>query len=166
MDFLQNEIEEKSLQGLLMEVNRRCLTLVFHQLMELGVYPGQIPVLGRIVQKEGSSQKEIADFLHIKPPTVNVSITRLEKAGLVCRRQDEKDQRVSRIYMTDKGKDIIEQAMEKVRRNEQSLFENFNEAELCLMRRFLLQILDNIDGISDPMEKDHKKKEGVNACWD
>ena len=104
MDFLRKDTDEKSMQRLLMEVNRRYVGMCFHQLLEFGVYPGQIPVLYRIVQKEGSSQKEIADFLHIKPPTVNVTISRLEKAGLVCRRQDEKDQRISRIYMTEKGK--------------------------------------------------------------
>lgn len=145
MDFLREDKEEKSMQGLLMEVNRRYLGLCFHQLLEFGVYPGQIPVLARIVQKEGSSQKEIADFLHIKPPTVNVTISRLEKAGFVCRRHDKKDQRISRIYMTEQGKNIVEHAMDKIKTNEKVLFENFDEAELCLLRRFLCQILENIE---------------------
>ena len=165
MDFLRKDTDEKSMQRLLMEVNRRYVGMCLHQLLEFGVYPGQIPVLYRIVQKEGSSQKEIADFLHIKPPTVNVTISRLEKAGLVCRRQDEKDQRISRIYMTEKGKNIVEQAMGKIKKNEAVLFENFDEAELCLMRRFLEQILENIEKLPDCSGK-IKKKEGENECCD
>lgn len=51
----------------------------FGQMQELGIYPGQIPVLGLLAHKDGLSQREIAEKLHIKPPTVNVTVQRLEK---------------------------------------------------------------------------------------
>ena len=48
-------------------------------MQELGIYPGQIPVLGLLAYKDGLSQREIAEHLRIKPPTVNVTVQRLEK---------------------------------------------------------------------------------------
>ena len=65
----------------------------FGQMQELGIYPGQIPVLGLLAYKDGLSQREIAEHLRIKPPTVNVTVQRLEKAGFLYREADEKDQR-------------------------------------------------------------------------
>lgn len=165
MKLLWEEESGKSMQSLMMDLNKRYLGKCFHQVMELGIYPGQIPVLSQIVHKEGCSQKEIADSLHIKPPTVNVTIARLEKAGLVCRRQDTKDQRISRIYLTDMGRDVVQQAMEKIKQNEELLFGNFDEAELCLLRRFFKQLLANIDKLPVSPEK-NIKKEGVKECCD
>ncbi len=69
----------------------------FGQMQELGIYPGQIPVLGLVATEDGLSQREIAKILRIKPPTVNVTVQRLEKAGFLYREADEKDQRIQNL---------------------------------------------------------------------
>ena len=107
--FCKEEDEKErqsSFLSLFMKVDRYFMTKCFGQMQELGIYPGQIPVLGLVSGRDGLSQREIAKILHIKPPTVNVSIQRLEKAGFLYKKPDEKDQRVTRIYMTEKGKEI------------------------------------------------------------
>ena len=124
--------KQSSFLSLFMKVDRHFMTKCFGQMQELGIYPGQIPVLGLVAKKDGLSQRELAKILHIKPPTVNVSIQRLEKAGFLYKKPDEKDQRVTRIYMTE---------------NEAVMMEGFSEAEQCLLRRFLEQILVNIEKI-------------------
>ncbi len=45
-----------------------------------------------------AKSKELADKRKVKASTTTVMIKRMEKAGLVERKQDEKDQRVSRIF--------------------------------------------------------------------
>ena len=127
-------------------------------MQELGIYPGQIPVLGLLAYKDGLSQREIAEHLRIKPPTVNVTVQRLEKAGFLFRKADEKDQRVSRIYLTEKGKQAKERGMKRVEENEKILFDGFSDAELCLLRRFLEQITANIDKIPGSSGKNDTKK--------
>lgn len=104
------------------------------------------------------SQREIAEHLRIKPPTVNVTVQRLEKAGFLFRKADEKDQRVSRIYLTEKGKQAKERGMKRVEENEKILFDGFSDAELCLLRRFLEQITANIDKIPGSSGKNDTKK--------
>ena len=93
-----------SFLSMFMRIDRRFMGKCFGQMQELGIYPGQIPVLGLLAYKDGLSQREIAEHLRIKPPTVNVTVQRLEKAGFLYREADEKDQRISRIYLTEKGK--------------------------------------------------------------
>ncbi len=150
---------EMSLQALFMDVNRRYAGKCFHQMMEFRVYPGQIPVLQLLASRDGYSQREIAEFLHIKPPTVNVTVQRLEKSGIVCRKQDAKDQRITRIYMTEKGRGIMKSAMTQLRENEKILFGNFSETELCLMRRFFRQMIQNIETMPDPVDNECIRKE-------
>ena len=88
-------------------------------------------------KKEGMSQREICDEMKIKPPTVAVSIKRMEKAGLIERKPDEKDQRVVRIYVTEKGKSLSKQIEKVVKESEAKVVEGFSEVEICLMKRFL-----------------------------
>ena len=103
-------------------------------------------------KKEGMSQREICDEMKIKPPSVAVSIKRMEKAGLIERKPDEKDQRVVRIYVTEKGKSLSKQIEKVVKESEAKVVEGFSEVEICLMKRFLKQMIAN-------MEQEESKKE-------
>lgn len=158
--------KQSSFLTLFMKVDRHFMTKCFGQMQELGIYPGQIPVLGLVAKKDGLSQRELAKILNIKPPTVNVSVQRLEKAGFLYKKPDEKDQRVTRIYLTEKGKETKAKALERIHKNEAVMLEGFSEAEQCLLRRFLEQILANIEKIQPeeftgktPMEEITEKEE-------
>ena len=146
--FCKEEDEKErqsSFLSLFMKVDRYFMTKCFGQMQ------------GLVSGRDGLSQREIAKILHIKPPTVNVSIQRLEKAGFLYKKPDEKDQRVTRIYMTEKGKEIKAKALERIHKNEAVMMEGFSEAEQCLLRRFLEQILVNIEKIQpeEAIEKLH-----------
>lgn len=91
------------------------------------------------------SQKEISQKLNISPPTVAVSIKRLERAGFLERKTDEKDQRKSRIYLTEEGRDMIRKSKAYIEENEKVLFKGFSESELCLLRRFFDQMIFNLE---------------------
>ena len=158
--------KQSSFLTLFMKVDRHFMTKCFGQMQELSIYPGQIPVLGLVAKKDGLSQRELAKILNIKPPTVNVSVQRLEKAGFLYKKPDEKDQRVTRIYLTEKGKETKAKALERIHKNEAVMLEGFSEAEQCLLRRFLEQILANIEKIQPeeftgktPMEEITEKEE-------
>ena len=146
----------QSFLSMFMRIDRRFMAKCFGQMQEVGIYPGQIPVLGLLAYKDGLSQREIAEKLRIKPPTVNVTVQRLEKAGFLYR--DEKDQRISRIYLTEKGKQAKENGMKKVKENEKILLSGLSDAELCLLRRMLEQITENIDKIPGNSGKNDTKK--------
>lgn len=142
--------EEKSIQHLMMEISRMYMEKCFVKLKKLGVHPRQIPILAVLYRKDGCSQKELAQELGVKPPTVTVSIQRLEKNGILIRRQDEKDQRVSRIYLSDEGRAIIKEGIQMAKEGERQILAGFSESELCLMRRFCQQIKENIMAMPGP----------------
>lgn len=134
-----------TVQGCLLEASHKLFQKTFEQVSKLETHPGQMPILRLLNHREGLSQREIAEILEIKPPTVNVSIQRMEKSGYVTRRPDEKDQRISRVYLTEKGRKLEEQVHEIMKKTEKKLIEGFTESELCLLKRMLLHLTDNMD---------------------
>ena len=66
-----------------MEINKAYGAKCYQQMMKLGIHPGQVPFLMLLSQRGEMSQKEVARELHVKPPTVNVMVQRMEKAGFV-----------------------------------------------------------------------------------
>jgi DNA-binding MarR family transcriptional regulator len=73
---------------------------------EIGLHRGQQFVLGALWRGEGITHSELARKLHVRPATVTNALKRMERAGLVERRPDQEDQRVSRVYLTDAGRSI------------------------------------------------------------
>ncbi|XXV34779.1 MarR family transcriptional regulator [Sorangium sp. So ce1504] len=63
-----------------------------------GLQPGQDVLLRQLCQSDGLSQSALIERLGVEPPTVTKALGRLEKAGLVVRRRDPNDARVSRVY--------------------------------------------------------------------
>jgi DNA-binding transcriptional ArsR family regulator len=66
----------------------------------VGLYPGQEMLLFQLWKQEGITQSELVDFLCVDPSTVTKTLQRLEQAGLVERRQDAEDARISSVYLT------------------------------------------------------------------
>jgi DNA-binding MarR family transcriptional regulator len=75
----------------------------------IGLSPTYAFLLMAVYEKEGLTQKELGEILHLTPSTVTRFIEKLEAKQLVSSRQDG---RLSRIYLTDKGRDIQRQISE------------------------------------------------------
>lgn len=137
--------DSNSIQELFMRASHSYFQKSFRQLNNIGLRPGQPPMLWHLAREDGLSQRELARRLRVKPPTVNVSLQRMEKAEYIYREQDTKDQRVSRIFLTEKGRNLVDQIDQIMRENEIQITRNFTEAELCLLTRFLRQLIENIE---------------------
>lgn len=142
-DFMGG-MKKDSLNSLVFRMIHRYGSLNFGKFQNLGVHPGQLPVFAILQKNEGVSLREMADLLHIKPPTVTVTIQRLEKAGFVIKKPDGKDQRISRIYLTEKGKNLGEEIQLLIMENEQILMEGFSQEELGLLKDFLGRMIRNL----------------------
>ena len=136
---------DDSLQSLFLKTTHMYFGRAYDALREMDVHPRQVPMLHLLGKKEGLSQREISQEMKIKPPTVAVSIKRMEKSGLIIRRTDEKDQRMSRIYLSQKGRELTENVQKMVEDSENAIFRGFSESEICLMKRFFKQMIENLE---------------------
>jgi MarR family transcriptional regulator, organic hydroperoxide resistance regulator len=110
----------------------------------IGLHRGQPLVLLALWEREGLTQTELAERLEITPATVTKMLQRMEKAGFIQRKPDAGDQRVSRVHLAPAGR-AVRRDVESVWKTMQAeTFANFTLPEQALLRRFLLQILENL----------------------
>lgn len=114
-------------------------------LEELGLLFGQPPVLFNLWHRDGQTQAELARRMNRTPATVTATLTRMERDGWIERRRDPNDNRVLRVYLTEKAHDIHAEVDERIRQIEAVTFAGFTESELALMRRFFLQMEGNLE---------------------
>ena len=70
------------------------------------LYANEVHTLKMVAQQEGITQKELTDKMFRTKGATSVMIKKLEKKGLLIRGEDEKDARVFRLYLTEKGKRV------------------------------------------------------------
>lgn len=71
----------------------------------IGLSPTAAFLLMTVYEKDGISQKELCQHLHLQPSTVTRAIEKLAAKGLLYNRMDG---RLSLIYATDQGKALEE----------------------------------------------------------
>jgi DNA-binding MarR family transcriptional regulator len=72
-------------------------------------YP-QYLVMLLLWEQDGRSVNELGQPLHLDSGTLTPLLKRMEKAGLITRKRDTKDERIMRIHLTDHGHALRERA--------------------------------------------------------
>ena len=80
-----------------------------------GIPSGYRHVLFYLAREDGISQLELVKRTHLKAPTISVSLQKMESEGLVIRKPDDNDQRMIRLYLTEKGKKLDELIRDKLK---------------------------------------------------
>lgn len=117
---------------------------VHTRLEEVGLCRGQQFVLFVLWENEGLTHSELAEKILVRPATTTNLLKRTEKAGLVERRPDPDDQRVSRVYLTDAARsmhDAVETTWQQI---DEQIFAGFSSEEWALFERFFLRIQGNL----------------------
>ena len=135
---------EDSLEFLFSKVIKLHHDQIRKSLRKIGLYKGQPFILFALNERDGLAQKELAEKVHIKCASLSVIIRRMEKAGIVERRKDPDDLRVSRVYLTEEGRNILVKVEEKMKAVKQECFKGFTQEERVLLRRFFLQMSKNL----------------------
>ncbi|HSJ57447.1 MAG TPA: MarR family transcriptional regulator [Anaerolineae bacterium] len=136
--------ESETLEFLFAQVCKLKHARVQTLLEAIGLYRGQPPVLRALWAQDGLTHTDLARTLEVQPATITKMINRMEKNGFVQRRQDADDQRVWRVYVTEAGRAVQEDVRQVWRMLEQEAFEGFTMEERVLLRRFFLQIRENL----------------------
>lgn len=113
-------------------------------LADIGLHVGQEKCLWHLWQEDGLMQSELAENMCVQPPTVNKMLSRMESAGLVERRVDMEDNRVSRVYLTEQSRDMQQRVEEALQRVEDKTLTNLTLDEQILLRRLLMQVYKNL----------------------
>lgn len=126
---------------------RACRThykVASRHLESLGLHRGQPPLLGALRKKDGRTHSELAKILEVTPATISNMIKRMEKAGLVIRRRDDEDERVSHVYLTENGREVLVSLHDHMQEVEAVAFAGFSDDEKASMRMLLTKMTENL----------------------
>ena len=111
---------------------------------EFRVHPGQAFLLKILNVQDGLSQKELAEHIGVKPPSITVMLKKLEAECHIEKKQNDKDQRITRIFITESGKKLAAKVNSALYEMEEQAFSNMTELEIMMLRRLLLQMKENL----------------------
>lgn len=137
--------EERPTLGLLGMTAHKLGRLAQTMYAEYDLNKSQSMILFQLDRDGRISQKELAEKLNVSAPSVTSMIQKMEKAGYIVRNVDEKDQRMMRLDLSEKGKACIDYVKEIGDKMEQIAFAGISPEEKMLLKRILFQICDNVE---------------------
>ena len=101
-------------------------------------------LLFHLAIRGGRTQLELANITHLKPPTISVTLQKMEADGYVRRVTNERDMRQTLVYLTDKGDEYNQSIRGKIDVLDRQISVGFSEDELQVLMSMLVRMRDNI----------------------
>ena len=130
-------------------------------LSEIGLHVGQEMVMCALWEREGVTQTELSERLGVQPATVTNALRRLERRGLVRRTSDEDDQRVSRVFPTEAGRERRAGVEEQWSQLERDTLAGFDDRARDLLYGLLSRVHQNLGGRSCPNVEARTRKRRI-----
>jgi DNA-binding MarR family transcriptional regulator len=118
---------------------------------ECGAYditPQQYAVLSVLAANDGVDQITLAGLAALNRTTAGEVIDRMERSGLVKRRDNDSDRRVKNIFVTRAGRRRLDEIKEAVERVQQRLLEPLEPRERTRFVELLTRIADGNNELS------------------
>ena len=101
-------------------------------------------VVSNLAITDGVTQLDLVNATHLRASTISVILKNLEEAGIVERKRDENDLRILRVYLTDKGKQIDKNNIERLRATDSLALAGLDNSEKEQLMHLLKKIRNNL----------------------
>lgn len=95
--------------------------------------------------EDGLTQLELAKRTHLSTPTISVTAKRLEKLGYITRVADSNDMRALRVFLTDRGRELVESSRRASIEADNILMQGFTAEESETLLSLLNRMRTNIE---------------------
>ena len=143
-------ISMESLHYLLMKSHLMLSRKILAEAAKIGLTAGQPKVLDFLRVHEEADQKTIASYCEIEQATAGSILLRMEKAGLIVRRQHEGNRRSLFVSLTDKGKEAARQTELIFRQAEEPVEAVLTEEEQEMLKELLIKVNNAISDHTFP----------------
>ncbi len=100
------------------------------------------------------SQKELAEKIYVDGSTLVPIIDRMERDGLVERRQDQNDRRNNRIFLTKKSESVVNSIIEIILELRKIIYKGLSQEELESAKKILKKIIESADTVANKAMSD------------
>ena len=146
--------QEERLLDLLRRLRR--LGTAFPPIQDMPVTPPQLMLLGWIAEHEGCRVHDVAAGLGLTPPTVSVSLRRLEQLGLLRREPDPNDKRALRLFLTSEGKDLHQRVQTFQHEHARRFLSNLTPAEQETLLTLWTRALEAAENPDATLQRAHR----------
>lgn len=101
-------------------------------------------MLMHLARNEGATQSELVKVTRMKAPTISVALRNMENEGLVTRVADGDDQRVTHVYITEKGRRVDEENLSRLLGAAEVMMKDVSEEEASAMMATLFKMRENL----------------------
>ena len=102
-------------------------------------------VLACLAVRDGVTQLDLIRATHLKAPTISLIVQKMEHDGLISRRTDDLDMRLTRVHLTEKGKAVNDDIRRAVAEVEDAVMTDLSDAEKEMLQTLLVRISRKID---------------------
>jgi len=145
----QNQPPMEPTVGMMLGDTNKRLHGCFHKVSEaLGMPQSYHPFLRHLDHEDGVTQLELSRKVHLSAPTVSVTLAKMERDNLLIRRQDTKDQRIVRVFLTEEGRRVNHRIHMEIQKVDRCLIDGFTEEECLLIKALLKRMNENLEGMN------------------
>jgi len=141
----QEFVITESLGYLLNRAARSMAHQLAQELRPAGIGIGQWAVLLFLWARDGLSQAELSRVVAIEPPTMVRTIDRMVRDGLATRASDPDDARLTRIYLTERGRSLRDELIPKAIAVNTATLGRLTPAEGRTLQRLLGKLVSQPD---------------------
>jgi DNA-binding MarR family transcriptional regulator len=109
-----------------------------------GIHLGQERMVFELAESPGITQSALATRLGVEQPTVAKAVARLRRQELLTVGRDERDARATRLYLTDKGSELLAPIVACWRSLEERMGRGLSPHEYEQLRALLARCTDNL----------------------
>lgn len=102
-------------------------------------------VLAFLNVRDGVSQLDLIRATHLKAPTISLIVQKMEHDGLITRKTDDLDMRLTRVFLTEHGKNVNRDIHDAISDAENTAMRDFSDEEKEQLHRLLVRLYSNIE---------------------
>lgn len=142
---MTDPLQDEPIGFLIGHTYRKMVQYLTVYLREFDLTTEQFAVLFRLSKQDGINQKELASRTAKDQPTTTRILDALSRKGLIEKKMSDADRRAFFIFLSLKGRDLIEKAIPVESQAISEFVEGIDPEQLDLLKRTLLQINTNIN---------------------
>ena len=103
-------------------------------------------IIFHLSHNDGLTQLELSRLTHLKPPTISVTLQKMENEGIVSRKSDSEDLRKTIVTLTEKGLGIVSRIEEVFKTQEKAITDSLTKAEAETLKKLLIKVRAGVLG--------------------
>jgi MarR family transcriptional regulator, transcriptional regulator for hemolysin len=116
------------------------------ELRPLGLGMAYLPVVIALHESGPLTQKALAGIARVEQPTMAALLVRMERDGIIARRQSETDRRSADIALTEAGRTALGEARDRMERIVDRALAGFDGADNARLMALLQRMVANLGG--------------------